>query len=228
MVDRYVFDHKTGVYLLFPDIATLTVISETVEDGKAFVSVSIAMSGIDSLSTPKPNREITLLNTELDVARLADPYVFRFKYVKKEGLTGSITLVCSADEWANIKQRIGDEKGYLSISYKGTSEEYLVSRKIASMVVTSKDLQELESLKFLYSQLTKLKSWMSERTQITGSDLDVWLQQALDLSFPIHRPSGSFLVDVPKSEIQIDCTRMMETVAQVFGSYHDIQIKWAN
>jgi hypothetical protein len=227
-VDRYILDHKTGVYLLYPDIATLTVISEVVEDGKAYVSASIAMSGgIDDLAIPKPNREITLVDAVLDVARPVDLSVFRFKYVKKEELTGSLTLVCAADGWANIKQRIRDESGYLPISYKGTSEEYWVQRKIASMVVNSNDLQELRSLKLLYSQLNRLRSWMSERTPITGSDLEEWLQQTLDLSFPIHRPSGSFLVDVPDSEIQLDCTRVMETVSQVSGSYHDIRIKWA-
>ena len=226
-MDRFILDEKSGLYFLFPDQAVLRLVSDTKEDGRLFVSISVGLSAwIENPDAPKPNRQVVLTNEYLDVIRPIDPRINRFRFVKKEGLSGSITLVCDQNDWQDIRMRISEEPDYLKINYKGTTEEYWVHRKLASINLSIGESQGLGALKNLYNQLSTLRRWMSERTSMSSADIDLWLQVTVDTQLPICSIDDSFLLQIPNEPLTVEYKRFMQSVASISASPSSMRILW--
>lgn len=226
-MDRFVFDRRSRTYLLFPDKGLLTTLSESIEDGKAYVSISISMTGWGAdPSAPSPNRNIVFFNESFEVVRPSDPQIYRFRFVKKEGMSGSIALVCDAQEWPAIKQRIVDSRGYLPIVYKATTEDYWTQRRLASLTLRVEECQALDTVKTLYGQLALLRTWMSTRTPVSGGDLEDWLQEAVDKTFVVQQVAGSFKLRVPTVEIGLEFLKELEANAVIASNPDYIRLTW--
>jgi len=226
-MDRFIYDQKTGTYLLFPDKAVLRIASKSVEDSMMYVSIGISLLAWgDDSRAPKPNREIVLVGETFEVIRPVDQKIHKFKFVKKEALTGSITLVCNASEWEEIKRRITDESDYLKISYKGVSEDYWAPRKLASINIKDDDIKDLRASRKLYEQLLLVRRWMQERSPMTNADIDEWLQSSVDNQLPVQLNNGSFLLLAPSSALTLEFSKLMQSSSSIYSSQSDIKIKW--
>lgn len=226
-MDRFILDEKSGVYFLFPDQAVLRLVSDTKEDGRLFASIYVGLSAwIENPDAPKPNRQIILTDAIFDVPRPTDPRINRFRFVRKEGLTGSITLVCDQNDWQDIRKRISEEPDYLRIDYKGTTEEYWAQRKLASIELGIGDVQSLGGLRSLYNQLSTLRRWMSERTSMSGADIDLWLQGVVDTQLPVRSIDNSFLLQIPNGPVTIEYKRLMQSVTSISASPFSMKIIW--
>jgi len=227
MVDRFILDERSGVYLLFPDQAVLRIVSEAKEDGRLFVSIAIGLSAwVENPDTPKASRQVVLTDEYFDVTRPADPRINRFRFVRKEGLTGSITLVCDPVDWQDIRLKISEEPGYLSVEYKGTTEEYWAYRKLASMSLSVGESKSLRAMRNLYGQLSLLRRWMSEKTTMSSADIDLWLQGAVDLQFPVRFIDNSFLLQIPDETVTVEYKRLMQSVASISSNPSSTRIVW--
>lgn len=226
-MDRYVYDIGTSVYLLFPDRALLRVDASSTSDNKIYLTVSLELASWgNEANAPTPNRPILLLNETLDVLRPKDPRIYRFRFVKKSGLTGALTLVCDAEEWPSIKQDIEQQPGYLNIVYKGTSEEFLSEKILATVQLAEPDLLALANSRNLFDQLSRLKQWLSERTLMSGDDLYEWLQQIVDEAMPVAKISGHYMMEVPKDPVGLSFVKKMEVVISVNGAAPDVRPRW--
>lgn len=226
-MERFILDERSGVYLLFPDQAVLGIVSEEKEDDRLFASISIALSAwIENPDVPKPNRQVVLTDEYFDVIRPTDPRINRFRFVRKEGLTGSITLVCDPFDWQDIRRRIGEEPEYLRIEYKGTTEEYWAYRKLASMSLSIGELKSLRTMRTIYGQLSVLKRWMSEKTTMSTADIDLWLQVAVDTQFPVRFIDNSFLLQIPDESVTIEYKRLMQSVSSISANPSNTRIVW--
>jgi len=225
--DRFVFDVKKKLYLLFPDCAELSEIEKSDQDGKTYVSVSIAMTGAASnIKVPTPNRTMALVNEILEVNQPSDPVIERFRFVKKDGLTGAMSITCKSPQWETIKKAISTKQGFLPISYRGTSEEYWIKNTITSISLGGPDVEALSRSKTLIEQLRTIHKWMGERSALGKDDLDEWLQVAVDSVLTVSNADGHYKVPLPGVGTSLPYTKEMLKVATVSGLPTDIKIVW--
>ena len=185
------------------------------------------MSGwADDPSAPTPNRDIVLFNESFEVVRPSDPQIYRFRFVKKEGMSGSITLVCDAQEWPAIKERIVEASGYLPIAYKATTEDYWTLMRLASLTLRADECESLDSVRTLYGQLVLLRTWLSTRTPVSGGDLEDWLQEVIDKTFLVQNVSGSFKLQAPAVETRLEFFKELEANASIASAPDCIRLTW--
>ncbi len=228
-MDRFVHDVKSGEYLLFPDLARLKIISAEAEDDLLYASVEVSMGGWSGEEPPpKPSRNIVLTDEDLRISAPADPGVVRFKFVKKNGLSGSMTITCRKTEWQAVQERIALQgASYLPLSYRGNSENFWSPKRIASTKLVDADLRELRKDQRLLSQLLLLKKWLLERTGISPADADTWLQACVDVDIPVVKVDGSFVLNVPTVPAELEYIRVLESAVAVTASNSHTRYLWS-